>query len=183
VSNESRATKWLRRFLAYIGAIMRHLYVLIGSAALTIITSGPSWVASELPRVWQERIEAWWLFPPLTHWLTWSIPAAGIFIASFLAWNEDRDLLESKNVALAKLQDDRPRFGTSEIRRVSFQADQERGPDWLKIFIFVTLRNLGGKLGRRLGSSSQRAETRRFDERDRPESISERRLYKLPRGR
>jgi len=145
VSNESRATKWLRRFLAYIGAIMRHLYVLIGSAALTIITSGPSWVASELPRVWQERIEAWWLFPPLTHWLTWSIPAAGIFIASFLAWNEDRDLLESKNVALAKLQDDRPRFGTSEIRRVSFQADQERGPDWLKIFIFVTLRNLGGE--------------------------------------
>lgn len=38
--------------------------------------------------------------------------------------------------------DDRPRFDRSEVTRVQFQGDHDK-PDWLRIFIFIRLRNLG----------------------------------------
>jgi hypothetical protein len=114
------AGKWVRRFLTYIESILRHTYILSGSAALTIVTSGPSWFSALFQPTWQTTIDRWWLISSLTHWLTWIIPIGGVFLASFFAWNETQELLESSTAQLAAEQSDRPDFQTSEIARVHF---------------------------------------------------------------
>jgi hypothetical protein len=70
----------------------------------------------------------------------------GLLYASFLAWNEERDLFEasvnSQRRAEQELLDKhRPQF-VADITEVFVDGDHGQ-PDWIKLYVFLTIRNQG----------------------------------------
>jgi hypothetical protein len=68
--------------------------------------------------------------------------AAHLYLQGNLIYANVKSELESKDKRLAEIAAERPHFEASEVVRVFFNGDLER-PAWLKIFVFIRLRNLG----------------------------------------
>jgi len=83
-----------RRFFAYLARVVRHTKVLFASFITGSLVSAPEWLKPLLPSKYAAVLEAWSsvIFEPETYWrLALTCLLVGIFIATFLAWNEERN--------------------------------------------------------------------------------------------
>jgi hypothetical protein len=129
--------KWLRRFLAYVGAVMRHTTVLllglIGASILTV----PSWVRPLLTPAYAATLDGWTvsLAQPTTYWLLAKCFLLGsIFVASFLAWNEEHEQVLKFTPRLE-----------GEVEAITFpNLNTGLNENWpIEIYLHVAIKNLG----------------------------------------
>jgi hypothetical protein len=94
------------------------------------------WIVSHLlPASVSDRLALVYLSMHFYHLLSFAILLVGLLFASFLAWNEERDLFE------VSVKSQR---SVAEITEVFIDGDHER-PDWVKLYVFLTLRNQGAE--------------------------------------
>jgi hypothetical protein len=114
----------IRRFLAYLGAVMRHTKALIFGFISGGLVSLPAWIKPVLPNRYEQIVDSWskTLAEPTTYWyLAVVCVLIGLFWASFLAWNEERD------EQLATAEKNRPDFILTIGQLVGYElAEPER---------------------------------------------------------
>src|SRR5687768_4290143 len=89
-------SKLLRRFLAYWWALMRHTTALLLAFVSGGIVSAIPWVRPLLPRQYGLFVDALGNTIGESYgYFALACVAIGFFVASFLAWNEERDEIEN----------------------------------------------------------------------------------------
>ncbi len=95
----------LRRFLAWVLAIIRHGYALLGALLGSFLLSIPSWVSPLLSQEHARRVANLATLSPHTYRDVAALFfGGGILFASFLAWNEERDALDKKSDEIKDLR-------------------------------------------------------------------------------
>jgi hypothetical protein len=142
--------KWFRRLLAWVWAVTQHSYAVVGTIAGSTFVLALPWIVSHLlPEPVSERLVLAQNLPThIYHLLSFAILLVGLLYASFLAWNEERDLFEAsaksqRSVEQELLDKTRPQF-VAEITEVFINGDHAQ-PDWVKLYIFLTIRNQGAE--------------------------------------
>lgn len=139
--------KWVRRLLAWIWSVMTHTYTLVGTIVGSTFVAVLPWIVSHLPMA-EGLALAQNLSTHTYHVLGFAILLVGLLYASFLAWNEERDLLEvsvkSQRSAEQKLLDNTQPQLVAEITEVFIDGDHQQ-PDWIKLYVFMAIRNQGAE--------------------------------------
>lgn len=139
---------WVKRFASYAAAILSHATVLL----LGLITAGlfaiPAWIKPLLSPACAEKLDFWtaWLATPEVYAeLAKASVVVAAILAGFLAWNEERDELETIARRLNELEGDKPnliatssgfwagvaetqRFGKTPIVLVNLEIVNSGGP-------------------------------------------------------
>ncbi len=142
--------EWVRRLLAWIWSVTTHTYTLAGTILGSTVVAVLPWIMSHLLSASASDKLALALILSIHtyHLLGFAILSIGLLFASFLAWNEERDLVEvslkSQHSAERKLLENaQPQF-VAEITEVSIDGDHQQ-PDWIKLYVYMTIRNQGAE--------------------------------------
>ncbi len=106
-------TKWCRRSLEYLRAVLKRSTILLLGLITGSLFAIPAWVRPLLSANYQAALDSWtaWLASPKTYGLLAKVAlATSILIASFCAWNEERDSLEKVTFRLSELENDKPKL-------------------------------------------------------------------------
>ena len=84
--------QFIRRILAFVWAVMRHLEALTITVIGSTLISVPSWIRSLLSEQGAKSFDRYATLSPQTYrYLAVAFLFFGFMYASFLAWNEERD--------------------------------------------------------------------------------------------
>jgi hypothetical protein len=105
---ETTLSQKVRRFFAFVFAVIRHTTTLLLSLISGGLVSSPAWIKPLLSPAHAVILDSWSqsIAKPDSYWLlAKACILVGIFFASFLAWNEERDEFEQLTL---RVKSDKP---------------------------------------------------------------------------